>query len=129
MRLSSVCFVYATLCVIVGMILGMWMGIAQDFTLAPAHAHLNLIGWVSVFLIGLYHRSQKRATTRLDRWQAGLLMLGIPGFAGSLAVHLTTSDPAVEALAFPFTVGGTLLCLFAMILLLVIVIRDGRKPV
>ncbi len=127
MRLSNVCFVYATCCIVVGMSLGIQMGIAQDFSLAPAHAHLNLVGWVSVFLIGLYHRGQKRPTTGLDRLQAGLLMVGMPSFVGSHAVHLTTTEPAVDAVAFAFTVVGTLLCLIAMILLLVIVLRDARQ--
>lgn len=32
------------------------MGIQQDFTLAPAHAHLNLPGGVLLFLFGLDYR-------------------------------------------------------------------------
>jgi hypothetical protein len=36
--------------------LGIVMGIRQDFTLAPAHAHLNLLGFVVLFLSALYYR-------------------------------------------------------------------------
>ena len=32
---------------------GIFMAITHDFTLAPAHAHLNLLGWVSMALYGL----------------------------------------------------------------------------
>jgi hypothetical protein len=31
-----------------GMLLGVWMGKTEDFTLAPVHAHINLLGWVSI---------------------------------------------------------------------------------
>jgi hypothetical protein len=37
-----------------GMTLGFGMGVTQDFRLAPAHAHMNLLGWVSMFLYGLF---------------------------------------------------------------------------
>jgi hypothetical protein len=38
---------------ITGMALGIYMGAAQDFALSPVHAHINLVGWVSMFLAGL----------------------------------------------------------------------------
>jgi hypothetical protein len=39
-----------------GMLAGIAMGIRQDFTLQPAHAHLNLVGGVLLFLFGMYYR-------------------------------------------------------------------------
>jgi hypothetical protein len=39
-----------------GMIVGIVMGIRQDFTLVPVHAHLNLLGFVTMFLSALYYR-------------------------------------------------------------------------
>ena len=38
-----------------GMIWGIVMGISQDHATLPAHAHLNLLGWVSLFLFGIYY--------------------------------------------------------------------------
>lgn len=40
---------------LVGMGLGVFMGISGDFTLAPAHAHNNLLGWVGMAIFGLYY--------------------------------------------------------------------------
>ncbi len=45
----------AVLQALVGMALGIFMGISGDFTLAPAHAHNNLLGWVSMAIFGLYY--------------------------------------------------------------------------
>lgn len=127
MRLSFVCFVYATMCVIVGMCLGIWMGVSEDHTLGPVHVHLNLIGWVSMAVIGLYHRGTGRAVTMFDRVQAAMLMLGVPAFAGGLAVFLTTSSKTVERIVFPVSLAGTFLCLGAMVLFLLIVVQDGMR--
>jgi hypothetical protein len=48
---------------LVGMLIGIVMGIQQDFTLAPAHAHFNLIGGVLLFMFGLYYRLVPAAGT------------------------------------------------------------------
>ena len=40
---------------LVGMGLGIYMGINEDFLLAPAHAHNNLLGWVGMAIFGLYY--------------------------------------------------------------------------
>jgi len=45
----------AILQALVGMGLGIFMGITGDYTLAPAHAHNNLLGWVSMAIFGLYY--------------------------------------------------------------------------
>lgn len=42
---------------LVGMSLGVWMGANQDFVLRPVHAHINLIGFASMMLFGLFYRA------------------------------------------------------------------------
>lgn len=63
---------------LVGMIAGIAMGIQQNFVLAPAHAHLNLVGGVLLFLFGLYYRMDDPAAgrTTLARIQGWLHIFG-----------------------------------------------------
>lgn len=42
---------------LVGMSLGVWMGANQDFALRPVHAHVNLLGFASMMLFGLFYRA------------------------------------------------------------------------
>jgi hypothetical protein len=52
------CFLAAAAaCLVGGVCLGVWMGIVHDFHLAPVHAHLNLLGWTSLALMGLTYRA------------------------------------------------------------------------
>ncbi|EAQ34702.1 DNA topoisomerase IV subunit B [Nitrobacter sp. Nb-311A] len=61
---------------LIGMTGGMAMGIEQNFTLAPAHAHLNLVGGVLLFLFGLFYRLVPSAgKSMLARIQGGLHIL------------------------------------------------------
>ncbi len=52
----------AVVMVIAGMIWGIAMGITQDHSTLPAHAHLNRLGWVSLFLFGIYYHLHPAAT-------------------------------------------------------------------
>ena len=45
------------LAALVGMSLGAWMGATETFTLMPVHAHINLLGFASMMLFGLFYRS------------------------------------------------------------------------
>ena len=42
---------------LVGMALGVWMGANETFTLRPVHAHVNLLGFASMMLFGLFYRA------------------------------------------------------------------------
>lgn len=120
MRIDTFCFLTAALAALTGMSLGIYMGISQDFTFAPAHAHLNLLGWVTMALYGLYHRGAQRGAHRLGWAQVACGAAGFPLMAGGLGVVLATGDHA----AFPVIVAGALLSLLGMALFLAVVLAD-----
>ncbi|RYI13820.1 MAG: hypothetical protein EON48_12275, partial [Acetobacteraceae bacterium] len=99
------------------MVLGIRMGISQDFTLAPAHAHLNLLGWVTLALYGLYHRSSGRTGGWLGWTQVIAGASGAMLMAGGLALYLASGDHGY----FPLIVSGSLLAVLGMVLFVAIV--------
>jgi hypothetical protein len=42
--------------VLAGMLWGLQMAISDDHSAFPAHAHLNLLGFVALFLFGIFYR-------------------------------------------------------------------------
>lgn len=54
-RVSSAFFTVAALCGLAGMIWGSHMGASHDHSMMPAHAHLNLLGWVTLSIMGGYY--------------------------------------------------------------------------
>ena len=56
MNPSNLCFRAAMLLVLAGMIWGLQMAISDDHSAFPAHAHLNLLGFVALFLFGIFYR-------------------------------------------------------------------------
>jgi hypothetical protein len=107
---------------LVGMLAGIAMGIQQNFVLGPAHAHLNLVGGVLLFLFGLYYRLIPAAgTSTLAKVQGWLHMVGAILFPVGVAVVLL-KGPAFEAAA----IAGSLIVVAAMALFVVIVFRSSR---
>ena len=54
-RVSSAFFTVAALCGLAGMVWGSYMGTTHDYALMPAHAHLNLLGWVTLSIMGGFY--------------------------------------------------------------------------
>jgi hypothetical protein len=77
----------------VGMLAGIAMGIQQNFTLAAAHAHLNLIGGVLLSRSALYYRLVPAAgTTTLAKLQGWFHMIGAILFPAGVAVVLLEGE-------------------------------------
>lgn len=123
LRISDFSFGVAGLCALGGMTLGIVMGATQDFTLSPAHAHLNLLGWVTMALYGLYHRGAGR-TGGVAGWLQVLCgALGAVAMAVGLGVYLSTGNEALV----PLIMAGSVLAVAGMVLFLALVVVDARR--
>jgi hypothetical protein len=73
-----------------GMAWGLQMGISGDHTMMPAHAHLNLLEWVSLSIMAAFYRSAGRSSPpRLMAVNFVLSALGPLVFAFGLAMELS----------------------------------------
>lgn len=110
-------FASAVVYVCLGMVFGIDMAIRNDFTYAPAHAHLNLVGWVTMGLFGIYYHLVPRAAgTGLARLHFGVATLGLWCMVPGIALAIADRGEALVAI-------GSLLTLAAMLIFLVTVIR------
>lgn len=63
----------------IGVTLGLYIGIADQFQYTSAHAHINLLGWVSSALAGvIYLQIPRLGSNRLARVHFWLFTIGIP---------------------------------------------------
>ena len=81
MSVSRNFLIMGTVYLLIGVGFGMHMGASEDFTLAPLHAHINLLGFVLMTLFGLGYRvipgMADGALAKAHFWlhQAGALVL------------------------------------------------------
>ncbi len=78
----SIKFILVAACYgLIGLLMGMAMGIMENFILMPAHAHLNLLGWFALTLYGLTYGlfpvlgESKLATVQFYVANAGLVLM------------------------------------------------------
>ena len=113
--------VFGVASVLVGMGRGIHMAISKDHMLAPAHAHLNLLGFVSFAIFAFYyHLVPMAAEGWLPRLHFALavlgLIVGVPGIV--LSINGTT-----EALA----AGGSIIIVLAMLCFFAVVLSGARR--
>jgi hypothetical protein len=69
--------------------LGVAMGASHDFRLKTVHVHANLLGWVSMTLIGLVYRVfPSAAASRLAAWHFVLYQAALPVMLAGLAAMM-----------------------------------------
>jgi hypothetical protein len=115
MRYDLIFITAALLCLLGGEMLGIWMGVAHDFTFAPVHAHLNLLGWVTLAAYGLMHRAYPAlAASRLAGAQCALAIASSVGMPAGIAYAMLTQNPLVAIIAAlgVFTATLTFLTMF-----------------
>lgn len=93
--------VAAILYLCVGVAMGVYMGASHDHSLSPVHAHVNLLGWVTLALIGIiYHFFPVAGASRLATVQFWLHNVALVVMMAALAVYLRGNpglEPAIAA--------------------------------
>lgn len=117
-------FVTGIVAVVIGMAWGIQMAASDDHLLSPAHAHLNLLGWVTMGLYGVYYAiTPQAAEGRLAKIHYAVAVLSLVTIVPGIVMAIRETG---EALA----ISGAMLALASMILFLVVVWQHGlgRAP-
>ena len=119
-RLIRIAAVYLA----VGVTMGIVMGITHQFTLAPVHAHINLLGWASLGIMGVvYHVYPAAGATRLARVHFWIHNIALPVFMVGLGLALTGHEAAL-----PVAIAGALTVAIGILVFVVnifLTIRPG----
>ena len=111
-----------------GMGLGIYMGISRNHAQFVTHAHIMLVGFVTSLIYAVIHRlwlsapSRALATTQFILHQAGSLVM----LTGLLLIF---GGVASEAVMGPVMGASTSAVILGMLLMLVMVLKAGAKPV
>ena len=120
--MSSLMMRTGALILVIGMVWGIEMGIRQDFSMASAHAHLNLVGGVLLFVFGLYYKLVPAAgDSTLAKWQGGLHIAGSILFPVGVAAVIKDGEALII-----LPIVGSLIVLTAVALFALIVFRTSR---
>ena len=112
-----------------GTFLGSKMSGDMDYSLRPIHAHVLLVGWLSVFAWGIFYKVYTIKHKMLVTVQSILAMTGAFGLTFGMWMYnlnpFNLNDTFVMIL---FIIGGTLLLLaFVLFMVITFFIEDQEK--
>lgn len=66
---------------LIGLSLGIYMGMSKDHSQTPTHVHLNMLGWVTMALMGVIYKSWPQAAAAklasVTYWLAHISVIGM----------------------------------------------------
>lgn len=108
-------FKLAVLYLIIGVALGLHMAKSGNHGMYPVHAHINLLGWVSMALFGLIYRQfPALAGNRLARAHFWLYNLALPVNMATLYMYLGGNADIEPVLGVASMVLGLAIAIFAI---------------
>ncbi|WP_136634469.1 hypothetical protein [Pseudooceanicola onchidii] len=119
--LPLILWIAAIISALIGMAWGIQMSASGDHSLSPAHAHLNLLGWVSLALFGAYyHLVPTAAQGILAKVQAGVAVLGVITIVPGIVQAVTGAGEGLAKI-------GSVLTILSMLLFLVVVLTSRSR--
>ncbi|MCV2881743.1 hypothetical protein [Actibacterium sp. XHP0104] len=112
-------FAAAVICVTCGMGLGIAMAASGDHALGGAHAHLNLVGWATMALFGVYYYLTPQAA------RAGLARIHLLLAIGGVVLMVPGIAMAVMQKGEGLAIAGSMITGASMLVFLVTVLRHG----
>jgi len=121
-RVSRAFFTIATLCGLAGMIWGSWMGSSGDHSLHPAHAHLNLLGWVTLSIMGGFYALPGAPKAGVLAW-INLVLSSL----GAILMGALLPQVLMQKLPGQIMTVAEVPTILGMICFLISVISSGRR--
>lgn len=111
---------YAALFGILGTYLGSKMSGEMDYSLRPIHAHILLVGWLSVFAWGIFYKAYKVRYKKLVAVHGWMAILGSFGLTFGMWMYNLNPFQLDDSLVLVlFIVGGSLLLLAFLLFALI----------
>lgn len=122
-RVSAAFFALGAVLLLGGMTLGEYMGAHENFALAPLHAHINLLGWVTLALYGTFYALTRETYSPVLAWANFVLSgTGVLAMIPLLALTLTAPNGAQAYGALAGAAGGV--ALLGLLVFIVSVLRE-----
>ncbi|SMQ70621.1 hypothetical protein SAMN06295905_1905 [Devosia lucknowensis] len=120
--LAHVYFRTAILFLIAGICIGIYMSMSENHAVVGAHAHINLLGWVTSALFGTYLAlNPGKASGLLPRLQYFIYVVGVTVMGASLYLMLDGNTALV-----PVVAGASIVTFVGVLLFAVIIFMPDR---
>ena len=119
-RTANTFFLTGAIFAVIGMAWGIQMSATHDHTLSPAHAHLNLLGFLVMAVYGTFYAlDPMSAESGLAKAHYLLALVATLVIAPGIAIAISTENPLLAQI-------GSILTIAAMLLFVWVIFRARR---
>ncbi|MGN7410784.1 hypothetical protein [Sporosarcina sp. SAFN-010] len=114
---------------LVGTVLGSHMAGSGSYAFKPIHAHILLVGWLSIFSWGVFYKIYRVRATKLVAVHGWTAIIGSIGLTTGMWLQFIQPFNINETFSLVFyIVGGTILLLaFALFVLMTFLVERTEK--
>src|SRR5690625_715034 len=105
---------------LIGAVLGSHMAGAGSMSFRPVHAHVLVVGWLSLFAWGIYYKSFRVKATKLMAAQGWTGIIVAAGLSIVLLLQYLQPFGNSKALILPVYIGGGVILLVSFFLFLLV---------
>ncbi|MDN7242440.1 cytochrome-c oxidase [Planococcus sp. N028] len=116
----------ASVYLLIGVSLGLYMGMADKFQYTPVHAHVNLLAWATMALFGLiYYYFPRAGDSILGKVHFWLHNIGTV----ALLIGMILFANGNESAGLPFAIPGAWLVIIGVVIFIINVFKNVKKEV
>lgn len=118
---------YAAVFGLIGAVLGSHMAGAGSMAFRPVHAHILVVGWLSVFSWGIYYKVFRVRAEKLMAAQGWTGMIGTLGLVLGLWMQYVQPFGDVKAIILPVYIGGGVILLVSFFLFVLVAFMGEQE--
>ncbi len=108
---------------LIGTLLGSHMAGAGSPAFKAVHAHILLVGWLSMFAWGIFYKNYKVKASKLISVQGWTGIIGAIGLTTGMWLQFLQPFGENKALSLPFYIGGGTILVVSFVLFAVITFK------
>ena len=105
---------------VIGAILGAHMAGAGSYAFRPVHAHILVVGWLSLFAWSVYYKVFQTSETLLTKIHVWTAIIGSIGLSGGMWLYMVKPFDLPESLTLVLYIGGGVALLVSFIIFFLI---------
>ncbi|MFD1020235.1 hypothetical protein [Thalassobacillus hwangdonensis] len=104
---------------LIGAFIGAHMAGSGSYALRPIHAHILVVGWLSLFAWSVYYKVFNVTALKLAKVQVWTGIIGTTGLTFGMWLHFLDLFSLPDAVTLTFYIGGGTILLISFVLFLV----------
>lgn len=125
---SQILLRFAGIFGVIGAIMGAHMAGSGSYAFRPVHAHILVVGWLSLFAWAVFYKVFQTAQTVLTRIHVWSAIIGSVGLTVGMWLYMVKPFNLPEGLTLVFYIGGgvALLISFVIFFLITLFYREEK---